>query len=182
MLKGQRCNVRHVVNTDLDVYIGLLNDMASRGPHFSTQLQSPEALRMEFGLNGFVTDEREMFLIEDQRGRIVGTITHFKSRTPISREIGYRLFDPALAGRGIMTEACAMLCDYLFRSYPLNRLELLMNPDNVGSERIAQKLGFEFEGTLRGGFFTNGAIRDVKIYGLLRAEWETAKLQTQAKM
>ncbi len=182
MLKGQRCNVRHVVSADLDAYIGLLNDLPSRGPFFPTQLQSPEALRMEFGMNGFVTDEREMFLIEDPRGRIIGTITHFKSRTPICREIGYRLFDPALAGRGYMTEACALLCDYLFRTYPLNRLELLMNPDNTGSERIAQKLGFQYEGTLRGGFFTNGAIRDTKIYSLLRAEWLPHKLQTQAQL
>ncbi|PWF54994.1 GNAT family N-acetyltransferase [Massilia glaciei] len=172
MLKGSLCTVRHIVSTDLDTYISLYNDLSTRGEFFSTQLRAPENIRQEFAKTGMVTDEREHFLLEDTTGNIVGLISHFKSRTPICREIGYRMLVPAASGRGIMTEATRMLCDHLFMTYAYNRLELLMDPENTGSERIAQKCGFTCEGTMRGGFFTRGTIRDAKVYSLLRAEWE----------
>jgi len=175
MLKGPLCTVRHVVAADLNTFIALLNDLPSRGEYFSYQFQSPEAIRKEFALSAFVTDEREQYVIEDKSGNIVGTITHFKSRTPVAREVGYRLFDPALGGRGYTTEATRMLCDYLFRAHTYNRLELLMAPDNIGSERVAQKCGFAYEGTMRGVFFTNGEMRDAKMYSLLRADWEAQR-------
>jgi len=71
-----------------------------------------------------------------------------------------------------MSEATRLLVDYLFGAYPYHRLELLMDPLNTGSERIAQKNGFTHEGVLRQAFFINGVMRDVKIYGLLRPEWQ----------
>jgi RimJ/RimL family protein N-acetyltransferase len=171
MLTGSLCAVRHITAADLPTYIALLNRMEHRGPYFSQQFHSPEALRREFAATGFVTEDRETLLVEDATGELAGTISHFKSRTPHARELGYRLLAPTLAGRGLMTEATALLCDYLFRAYPYHRLELLMNPDNRPSERIAQKCGFTCEGTLRGLFFTDGEIRDARIYSLLRPEW-----------
>jgi RimJ/RimL family protein N-acetyltransferase len=76
-------------------------------------------------------------VIEDSLHHVVGVITHFKSRTPVTREIGYRLFDPKLAGRGYVTEACSCwwtTCSTL----TYHRLELLTAPENVASVRIAQ--------------------------------------------
>ena len=175
MLTGPLCTVRHILATDLNHYMALIGDLPSRGEFFSSIFHSPDAMRREFAQTNFVTEERESYLVEDRSGNLVGAISHFKSRTPICREIGYRLLAPELAGRGYMSAATAMVSDYLFRSYPYNRLELLMNPRNTGSERIAQKCGYSYEGTLRGVFFTNGALCDVKVYSLLRAEWEAAR-------
>ena len=95
-------------------------------------------------------------------------ISHFKSRTPTTREIGYRLFDVELAGRGYTTAALAMLTDYLFRVHTWHRLEVLVAPRNVASLRVAQKCGFTGEGTLREAFFINGQYQDVQVLGLLR--------------
>ncbi|MES2126255.1 MAG: GNAT family protein [Pseudomonadota bacterium] len=176
MLKSPLCTVRHVTAADLPTYIALVNDMDSRGQYSNAVFQSPEAMRKEFAVNNFVTDERESYVIDDADGRIVGAISHFKSRTPLCREIGYRLFDQQLGGRGYITEATRLVCDYLFRAYhQTNRLELLMDPENPGSERIAQKCGFTYEGLMRGGFFCNGCVRDTKVYSLLRAEWAAAR-------
>ncbi len=172
MLAGSSCTVRHLQADDLNNYISLFNALPSRGEYFSTLIESPEAMRRQFASTGFVTDKRERFLIDDKFGCLVDVISHFASRTPVSREIAYRLFDTDLQGRGDISEATGMQCDYLFPNYPLNRLELLMNPSNVGSERIAQKSGFTDEGTLRKAFFTNGVLCDAKIYSLLRVEWK----------
>ncbi|MEG0882637.1 MAG: GNAT family protein [Janthinobacterium sp.] len=157
---------------DLNTYIALVNDLPSRGEFFSMQFKSPETIRREFMQTGLVTEDSELFLIEDHAQHIIGTITHFKSRTPAAREIGYRLFDRQRDGQGYITEATRLVVDYLFRAYPYHRLELLMDPLNVGSERIAQKNGFTQEGLMRQAFFINGVMRDVKMYSLLRPEWQ----------
>ena len=172
MLKGTLCTVRHLTAADLNTYIALVNDLPSRGEFFSMQFKSPEAMRREFMQTGLVTEDSELFLIEDHAQQIIGANTHFKSRTPVSREIGYRLFDRQRDGRGYISEATRLVVDYLFSAYPYHRLELLMDPLNIGSERIAQKNGFTEEGLMRQAFFINGAMRDVKMYSLLRPEWQ----------
>lgn len=172
MLKGTLCTVRHLLAADLNDYIAKVNDLPSRGEFFSMQFKSPEAMRREFLQTGLVSDDSELFLIEDLHQNIIGTITHFKSRTPAAREIGYRLFDRQRSGRGYTTEATRLLVNYLFMAYPYHRLELLMDPFNTGSERIAQKCGFTQEGLMRQAFFINGAMHDVKMYSLLRHEWQ----------
>ncbi|MET0267484.1 MAG: GNAT family protein [Duganella sp.] len=172
MLKGQLCIVRHVTSADLNTFIALVNDLPSRGDYFSTHFKSPETLRKEFMQNSFVTDDSELFVIEDSLHHIVGVISHFKSRTPTTREIGYRLFDPKLAGRGYVSEACRLLVDYLFQVHQYHRLELLSAPENAGSIRIARKCGFTAEGILRQSFFIHGRFQDVQVLSLLRPEWE----------
>ena len=176
MLKGQLCTVRHLVTADLNTFIALVNDLPSRGDYFSPHFKSPETMRKEFMQHGFVTEDSELFVIEDAQHHVVGVITHFKSRTPVSREIGYRLLEPRLAGRGYVTEACRLLIDYLFNVHPYQRLELLTAPENVASVRIAQKCGFQAEGTLRQAFFINGHYQDVTVFSLLRPEWEKQRL------
>lgn len=176
MLKGQLCTVRHLVTADLNTFIALANDLPSRGDYFSAHFKSPETLRKEFMQNSFVTEDSELFIIEDALHHLVGVITHFKSRTPVSREIGYRLFDTTLAGKGYVTEACRLLVDYLFNVHSYHRLELLTAPENAASVRIAQKCGFQAEGTLRQSFFINGRYQDVTVFGLLRPEWEARRL------
>ena len=175
MLKGSLCTVRHLLTADLNTFIALANDLPSRGDHFSSHFKSPEAMRKEFAQNSFVTDDSELFVIEDSLHHVVGVITHFKSRTPTTREIGYRLFDPKLAGRGYVTEACRLLIDHLFKAYQYHRLELLSAPENEASVRIAQKCGFRAEGTLRQSFFINGRYQDVQVFSLLRPEWEAQR-------
>lgn len=172
MLKGSLCTVRHLLTADLNTFIALVNDLPSRGDYFSTQFKSPEAMRKEFMQNGFVTEDSELFVIEDHRHHVVGVITHFKSRTAVSREIGYRLFDPALAGRGYTSEALRLLVDYLFDVHLYHRLELLTAPENTASVRVAEKCGFAAEGLLRQAFFIKGRYCDVGIYALLRPDWE----------
>ena len=41
-------------------------------------------------------------------------------------------------------------------------------PENAPSQRIAEKCGFQLEGTARGALFTGGRSVDVLMYALLR--------------
>ncbi|MES2298457.1 MAG: GNAT family protein [Pseudomonadota bacterium] len=171
MLKGPLCTLRHITAADLDTYIALLNEPSTRGDYWGAQFQSPDMISKEFAQTGFATEERETLLIVDLQDQMVGMIFHFKGRTAICREIGYRILRPELGGRGYMSHAVAMLCEHLFLAYQYNRLDIYMDVENIASERIAQKCGFSYEGTMRGAFLVNGRLRDSKVYSRLRCEW-----------
>jgi len=69
-----------------------------------------------------------------------------------------------------VTEAVQLLTDYLYATKKINRIHLVIVPENAASRRIAEKCGFTLEGTLRGAFFNDGRNQDVVLYSLLRED------------
>ena len=59
-------------------------------------------------------------------------------------EIGYRLVRPYW-GRGYATEAAQSVRDYAFNTLRLPRLISMIDPQNVASIRVAEKLGMRYE-------------------------------------
>ncbi len=59
-------------------------------------------------------------------------------------EVGYRLARP-FWGRGYATEAARAVRDYAFGTLRLPRLVALIDPSNVASIRVAEKLGLRHE-------------------------------------
>ena len=41
---------------------------------------------------------------------------------------------------------------------------------NIGSQRVLEKAGFQYEGTLRRNAVKNGKVLDMKMYALIREE------------
>ena len=62
------------------------------------------------------------------------------------------------------------MVDYLFGSKRVHRIQLVIVPENAASRRIAEKCGFQLEGTARGAFFNTGRNQDVLIYSRLRTD------------
>ena len=75
-----------------------------------------------------------------------------------------------LTGRGFATEAAAAAIAFAFDRVGLNRLELVADVDNAASIRVAEKLGFRFEGIKREGSFVGGRGVDVRLFGLLASD------------
>jgi ribosomal-protein-alanine N-acetyltransferase len=59
-------------------------------------------------------------------------------------EIGYRLH-PDYWGQGLATEAARAVRDYAFDTLGFNRLISIIEPENLGSIRVAEKNGFRLE-------------------------------------
>lgn len=59
--------------------------------------------------------------------------------------LGYCISKP-FEGQGYMTEILEATIDYLFTEQKLHRIMANYIPDNKGSERVLEKLGFEREG------------------------------------
>jgi len=59
-------------------------------------------------------------------------------------EIGYRL-DPHYWQKGLATEAATAVRDYAFNQLSLNDLIALIQPKNIASIKVAEKIGMKFE-------------------------------------
>ena len=70
-----------------------------------------------------------------------------------------------------MGEALAALIDHAFGVLKLRRLEADVDPNNAGSLRILDRMGFRREGLLRERWNVAGEIQDSVVLGLLAREW-----------
>jgi ribosomal-protein-alanine N-acetyltransferase len=84
-------------------------------------------------------------------------------------EIGIVLL-PQWRGRGIGWRAQAMLCDYLFRHTPAQRIQAGTQPENIAEQKALVKAGFQREGTVRAAEFRAGQWRDGVLYSRLRSD------------
>ncbi|CAM8942790.1 unnamed protein product [Rhodiola kirilowii] len=74
-------------------------------------------------------------------------------------------------GKGIVTIVVKMVCDQIFREWlHLERLEALVDVDNLRSQRVLEKAGFLKEGVLRKYSALKGRIRDIAMFSFLRAD------------
>ena len=70
------------------------------------------------------------------------------------------------AGTGKTYLAMAQAVSFLLAKR-VNRIRLVIHPDNAASRRLAEKCGFQHEGTARGAWYHRGRHQDVEIYAIL---------------
>ena len=103
---------------------------------------------------------------------LIGTCTLYQFHVASRRaEIGYALGRPYW-GSGYMQEALKALLRYAFQTLDLNRLEADIDPRNLASASVLERLGFVKEGLLRERWIVNEEVSDTALYGLLRREWQ----------
>ena len=83
-------------------------------------------------------------------------------------EIGIEIFDPAARGGGIGRRALGLFLAHLFDEERAHRVQLTTDVDNAAMRRVAERLGFELEGTLHGFMPTKTGPRDYVMYGITR--------------
>ena len=93
---------------------------------------------------------------------------------PDVKEIGYILHREHW-GNGIAREAVSRVIDHGFDDLNLRRIFADTDPENAGSISLIQRLGFQYEGRLRGEWETHIGVRDSLIFGLLQDEWTMEK-------
>jgi ribosomal-protein-alanine N-acetyltransferase len=103
-------------------------------------------------------------------GHLIGTCGYFRWNLQHHRaEIGYDLC-PHFWGKGLMTEALQALIRYGFVEMNLNRIEAMTHIENLRSQRVLTKLGFQREGLLREYYCRDGVYNDQVQYSLLKRE------------
>ncbi|MGE3147897.1 MAG: GNAT family N-acetyltransferase [Pseudorhodoplanes sp.] len=96
--------------------------------------------------------------------RLIGAIRYNRfDKQAHAGEIGYELH-PHFWGKGLMSEALAAIVDYGHDTLLLNRIEAWTLAGNPASDRVLEKTGFRYEGTLRGKMRFKGAYHDLRIF------------------
>jgi RimJ/RimL family protein N-acetyltransferase len=174
-LQGKRVRLRGPRNDDVDALFALFSDPAvmrywSRPP--MTTLGEAQGLVGEM-LDSF--EQRSLFnwmVTARDDDSVIGTCTLFRI-DPRHRhaEIGYALRSDHW-GRGIASEAVALVLDWAFRRLDLQRVEADIDPRNDGSRQLLARLGFSSEGVMRQRFFVGDEATDSEIFGLLAEDWQ----------
>jgi RimJ/RimL family protein N-acetyltransferase len=117
-------------------------------------------------LRGEAAPAHEAMAVE-RGGRVVGGIGMGLSASGYRASIGYWVATPA-RGQGICTRALRLLCRHAFEDLELHAVQLVTDPENLASQRVAEKVGFQREGVLRAHLrHPDGRIRDSVMFSLL---------------
>ncbi|MGN7968101.1 GNAT family N-acetyltransferase [Microbacterium sp. 22296] len=178
-VRTERLRLRPFVETDLDAMAAYRGD-AEVCRFLPFDPQSPEDIRGRIGhLIGNTNPEGErggvILVIERvSDGPVVGDLVLFHLDPQAgSAEIGW-VVSPAASGRGLATEAVRALVDTAFRVYGLRRLTARIDPENVRSVALAERLGMRREAHFVENEWFKGRWSDELRFALLSREWTPA--------
>jgi len=104
-------------------------------------------------------------------GRFVGqvTVAGIVRGSACSGSVGYWV-DEAVAGRGVVPTAVALVVDHCFAAAGLHRIEVVVRPENAPSLRVVAKLGLREEGLRARFLHIDGAWRDHRVFAVTAEE------------
>jgi len=111
-------------------------------------------------------------LITDGHDRPIGTIgwhqvLHGPNAGSIALDIGISV-RPEFRGIGHGARAQRMVTEYLFRTFPVHRVQASTDVTNVAEQKSLERAGFVREGVIRGAQWRAGAWHDLISYARLR--------------
>ena len=171
MLIGHRVILRPFRRADLEGLYDLVSDVREIGEFWPLGCISEPRWLAQFDENHWWTDEFRVFLITDCEDRGLGQINIYRaSHSYEGWELGYRIYRPEDRGQGYTTEAVRLCTAYLFEQKPIGRIQIILDPRNAGSRRVAEKAGYTLEGRLRSAHFDRGEYLDLLVFSILRDE------------
>jgi RimJ/RimL family protein N-acetyltransferase len=144
----------------------------------SGMIPKPDLSRdeLEYMIKSFIAlweqDNTYMFYALDEKtNQIVGIafLNHI-NRTHQLGNLGY-LVRTSRAGEGIATEAARLVAQYGFEKLGLERLEIVVHPDNAPSLKVAEKLGATREALLRNRELLHGVPCSAYMHSLIPADF-----------
>ncbi|MBS2552653.1 GNAT family N-acetyltransferase [Catenulispora sp. NL8] len=98
------------------------------------------------------------------------TLSNIELGIFLNARMGYWV-DVALIGKGLATAAVDAVCDHARQRWNLHRVEAGTNVENVASQRVLAKCGFEEMGVSRSHLYINGRWADSKqFYRILHTD------------
>ena len=114
-------------------------------------------------------DDINWVLADIPGGPAIGRVSLYASPKPQVWEAAC-MIAPAARGRNLAARGLALAIEEAFERRGVRRIMADVDPDNIPSIRVFEKLGFGYEGRLRGEWETHLGVRDSLIYGLVRED------------
>ena len=110
-------------------------------------------------------------ILMKEDGKLCGMLNYHHREAKHRRlEVGW-ILAPHYWRHGLMSEAMRPFLDHCFGALGTNRIEATIEPENVASLRLAERLGFVREGLMREVLFVGETFRDLHLYALLASAW-----------
>lgn len=108
---------------------------------------------------------------------LIGSIGLSVNKEHEKAELGYWIGKP-FWNQGYATEAAMAMLKFGFEDLELGRIHAHYFARNPASGKVMEKLGMQHEGTLRKDIKKWGKFEDIKIYGILRSEYQSKYADT----
>lgn len=113
----------------------------------------------------------QFVIIMREQDKLIGDIgIHFPDQDVIHVEIGWTL-DKEWHGKGFATEALTRLLNYIFHDLDKKKITASMDPENIKSIALAERLGFKREAYLKHNVLAGGKWCDDLVYSMRKDEW-----------
>jgi ribosomal-protein-alanine N-acetyltransferase len=106
-------------------------------------------------------------IIDKTSGEKAGVVAYYFFKPEHKKcEVGFWIL-PQYWNKGIATEALKAVVEYCQNEKGMHRLEALVEEGNLASNRVLEKLGFVYEGTMRECEIKDGKYISLLIYALI---------------
>jgi RimJ/RimL family protein N-acetyltransferase len=182
MLAGPRITLRRLEDADAEaVYATTLAARAHLAPwlywpqHHRTIEETRTAIRDD-RLHWLKRDRFSMGIFAHADGTFLGCIAIEAEELRIPAfDLAYWI-RPDLEGQGYVSEAVRLVIACAFERLHARRVAIYCDPRNVRSARVAERLGFVFEGHLRQDALTpDGEVRDTLVFALTPEDYERVR-------
>lgn len=171
MLRTERLQLRSLTLKDSDTIFSYFSQ-----PEM-TKFYGMEPFQTKIEADKFIKDFMDDYnclyrwgIVEKETNRLIGTCGfHAISEKHQRAEIGYEI-DIPYWGKGYATEAIEALVQFGFEGMNFYRIGANVYPENIGSRKVLEKVGFIHEGLLRGYLYQGGKFHDANVFSILRED------------
>lgn len=185
IITGDRILLRDFLPSDLDTVLGWHRGGEWRefdAPWHQVEYPAAQEEQEEFA-ERFLTwcevpeeSARRRAAIAMKEGKLLGWVVCYGyKRHPAACRIGIDICEDVHLNKGLGTEALGLWVDYLFTHSDFHKIGIDTWFFNVRMRRVAENLGFVFEGAERELREWQGEWLDLLHFGLLREEWAKRK-------
>ena len=116
-------------------------------------------------------EEEALLAIDKGEAKHVGYARFYLANPAVGNlELDIEFYDLENDNKENRCEAMALLGKYLFDDRPIERLQVMLRPEDETGRKAATDAGFVQEGTLKQMVFVRGEWRDLEIWSVLREE------------
>lgn len=169
-MHGERVRLRPVDEADLPRFVEWLAD--PEVTRWLAAVGDPPTLdgEYEWWESRRADPDNVMWSIEDEEGRLIGTVDLRLVPHAQRAELGIAIQDKTRWGKGYGTETVRLVVAYAFGELGLHRVELHVDKANVRAVRCYEKCGFTREGLLREHRLVDGRFSNTIVMAVLREE------------
>jgi RimJ/RimL family protein N-acetyltransferase len=178
--KGDLVMLRTNIETDRDHYQRWQNQGEWRSldapwAKFNAKQKQNDSERKKQPSNNDSAGPQKMAVIATLENKPLGWVNRYGKDNPLIWYVGIDICEDDYLNRGYGTEALKLWINYLFANSDYHKLCLDTWSFNPRMARVAEKIGFIFEGCQREMQFWQGEWLNLMHYGLLREEWEESR-------